>query len=237
MTEAEWLSGAVPWPLLAFVRDHASNRKQWLYAVGCCRRHEALFAHLSIRPTIETAERYADGLATGEELDRAYAETSTRPLDGGNVAFYAIHAGLALTRDLVRATAEFPQIPPARWAIDADEVSGLIAEAVISLAVRDGGDTAGRTAAMAERAAQTHLLREIIGNPFSPVAFDPSWRTSTAVALAEGIYADRAFDRLPILADALEDAGCDAAELLAHLRGDGPHVRGCWALDLVLGKS
>ena len=61
--------------------------------------------------------------------------------------------------------------------------------------------------------------------------------TSTAVTLARSIYAERAFDRLPILADALEDAGCDAADLLAHCRGDGPHVRGCWAVDLVLGKG
>jgi hypothetical protein len=81
------------------------------------------------------------------------------------------------------------------------------------------------------------LLRDIFGNPFRPVAVDPSWRTSTVVTLAEGIYADRAFDRLPILADALMDAGCDNADILAHCRGDGPHVRGCWVVDLVLGKS
>jgi hypothetical protein len=62
------------------------------------------------------------------------------------------------------------------------------------------------------------------------------WKSSTAAALAAGIYADRAFDRLPILADALEEAGCDNAEVLAHCRGDGPHCRGCWVVDLVLGK-
>ena len=81
------------------------------------------------------------------------------------------------------------------------------------------------------------LLRDIVGNPFRPAAFDPSWRISTAVALAEGIYADRAFDRLPILADALEDAGCGHPDVLAHCRGDGPHARGCWVVDLVLGKA
>jgi hypothetical protein len=69
------------------------------------------------------------------------------------------------------------------------------------------------------------------------VTFDPAWRTSTAVALAEGMYTDRAFDRHPVLADALEDAGCDSADVLAHCRGDGLHVRGCWVVDLVLGKS
>jgi hypothetical protein len=57
------------------------------------------------------------------------------------------------------------------------------------------------------------------------------------LVLATGIYADKAFNRTPILADALEDVGCTDAELLGHLRGPVPHVRGCWAVDLVLGKS
>jgi hypothetical protein len=78
-------------------------------------------------------------------------------------------------------------------------------------------------------------IREIFPNPFAPPRFDPAWRTSTVVALARGIYDERAFDRLPILADALQDAGCDNDDLLAHCRGPGPHVRGCWALDLCLG--
>jgi hypothetical protein len=77
----------------------------------------------------------------------------------------------------------------------------------------------------------------IFGNPFRPVAVDPAWLTSTVVQLAQGIYDDRAFDRLPILADALQDAGCDNDDVLNHCRGDGPHARGCWVVDLVLGKS
>ncbi len=81
------------------------------------------------------------------------------------------------------------------------------------------------------------LLRDIFGNPFRPVTFDPAWRTSTAVGVAEAIYADRTFDNLPVLADALQDAGCDHPDILTHLRDPGPHVRGCWALDLVLGKE
>ncbi|MBP3954249.1 hypothetical protein J8F10_02935 [Gemmata sp. G18] len=81
------------------------------------------------------------------------------------------------------------------------------------------------------------FVRDIFGNPFCPVAVDPSWLTSDVIALATGIYVERAFDRLPILADALQDAGCDNDDILNHLRGDGPHVKGCWALDLVLGKS
>lgn len=81
-----------------------------------------------------------------------------------------------------------------------------------------------------------HLLRDIF-NPFRPVALNPAWLSSTVVSIAAGVYDDRAFDRLPILADALQDAGCEDAGLLDHLRGDGPHVRGCWALDLILGKG
>jgi hypothetical protein len=86
-------------------------------------------------------------------------------------------------------------------------------------------------------AEQLAVLRCLAGNPFRTPVVRPAWVTSTVVGLVRGINADAAFDRLPILADALEDAGCDSADLLAHLRGDGPHVRGCWALDLVLGKS
>jgi hypothetical protein len=80
-------------------------------------------------------------------------------------------------------------------------------------------------------------VRDIFGNPFRPVTADPQWLTPTVVTLAQTIYADRAFDRLPILADALEDAGCDEADILTHCRADEPHVRGCWVVDLVLGKG
>jgi len=81
------------------------------------------------------------------------------------------------------------------------------------------------------------IIRCVFGNPFRPVAFDPNWRTSTAVALAQQIYASRDFSAMPILADALQDTGCDNAGILDHCRGPGPHVRGCWVVDLVLGKE
>jgi hypothetical protein len=80
-------------------------------------------------------------------------------------------------------------------------------------------------------------VRDIFGNPFRPVAVDPSWLTETVVALAEGIYQERAFDRMPILADALEDAGCDDADVLNHCRQPGEHVRGCWVVDLLTGRK
>jgi hypothetical protein len=91
--------------------------------------------------------------------------------------------------------------------------------------------------AVQEISAQTDLLREIIGNPFRPVAVDSAWLTSDVVALATGIYAEKAFDRMPILADALQDAGCENEDILTHCRGPGPHVRGCWVVDRLLGKE
>jgi hypothetical protein len=88
-----------------------------------------------------------------------------------------------------------------------------------------------------DRLRECALLRDVVGNPFRSVEFDPAWRTPTAVNLAQVAYAERRFDDLPVLADALEDAGCTDADLLGHCRGPGPHVRGCWAVDLLLGKE
>jgi hypothetical protein len=82
------------------------------------------------------------------------------------------------------------------------------------------------------------LARDIFGNPFRPVTFDPDWRTSTAVALAKQMYDSRDFGAMPILADALQDAGCDNDDVLKHCHdAKQVHVRGCWVVDLVLGKS
>ncbi|HJZ56598.1 MAG TPA: hypothetical protein VKE74_16650 [Gemmataceae bacterium] len=87
--------------------------------------------------------------------------------------------------------------------------------------------------------AQVQLLLDIFGPlPFRPVAVDPRWLTSDVVALARSIYDERAFDRLPILADALQDAGCENTDILGHCHDPQLfHVRGCWVVDLVLGKS
>lgn len=87
----------------------------------------------------------------------------------------------------------------------------------------------------AEKDFQQMLLHDLL--PATSPIFDSSWRIPAVVALAEAIYEDRAFDRLPTLADALEDAGCVNSDILKHCRGPGPHVRGCWVVDLILGKS
>jgi hypothetical protein len=88
-----------------------------------------------------------------------------------------------------------------------------------------------------EQRHQRRLALDVFGYVFHSAVLQPAWLTSAVPVLAEGAYDERAFDRLPILADALEDAGCTDAAILDHLRGPGPHVRGCWALDLILGKA
>ena len=109
----------------------------------------------------------------------------------------------------------------------------------MSATAREVGGVTG-----AEYPIQANLVRDIIGNLFHPVALDLAWQTPTVTALATATYEERMLpagtldpDRLAVLADALEDAGCDNADILSHLRGAGPHVRGCFVVDLLLGKK
>jgi hypothetical protein len=89
-----------------------------------------------------------------------------------------------------------------------------------------------------ERLRQVEIVRDVVGNPFRPAAFTPEWRTDTVVAIARGMYESRDFSAMPILADALQDAGCENEDILNHCRNPGQvHVRGCWVVDLVLNKS
>jgi hypothetical protein len=110
------------------------------------------------------------------------------------------------------------------WAAD----SPLQPLRVVIAAQRAVGPSEGKT--------HVDLLRCIFANPFRPITFNSAWRTSTVLALATGIYEEKAFDRMPILANALQDAGCDSADILDHCRGPGPHVKGCFVVDLILSK-
>jgi hypothetical protein len=85
--------------------------------------------------------------------------------------------------------------------------------------------------------SRRRVLIDIYGNWFRRITLKPRWRTADVLGVARGIYEDRAFERLPLLADALMDDGCDDEQVLGHCRGEGPHVRGCWVVDLVLGKE
>jgi hypothetical protein len=99
---------------------------------------------------------------------------------------------------------------------------------------------AWHAAESAEKRAQCALLRDVFGNPFRPVRAEPAWLAwdgGTVAKLAHAIYDGRRFSELPYLGDALEEAGCADETVLRHCRGPGPHVRGCWVLDLLLGKQ
>ena len=241
MDEEEWLTADDPASLLAFMRDEASDRKFRLFACGCCRLVWDRLTDGRSRSVVETVERRADGNASESELqlasqlaERAYGElrqyaagrlTEAR----GKMRHFVTEAfEVSGAAEAAWMTAsELPYIYPYPWMIDCG--GGPFDGASILLS-REGYDRVFR-----ERG---EVCRCVFGNPFRPAAFDPAWRSSDAMILARGIYDDRAFDRMPILADALQDAGCDSEELLNHLRApDAPHVRGCWALDLVLGKE
>ena len=222
MTETEWAASADPGAMVLALPTRAySARKSRLFVCSCCRRFWAV-APPCVRALVELAERYSDKRYTRERFDKGEvagalaALRNARPTSTGPEVC-AIEAAEHLFRR------HRDQRTAAAWAVRAatNDRRGLFA----------GRDR------RREQAVQAQLVRDIFGNPFRPVAFDPRWRIADVTALARGIYEDRAFDRLPLLADALMDAGCDDEQVLSHCRGDGPHVRGCWVVDLVLGKE
>jgi hypothetical protein len=225
VTEAEWLTCSDPQPMLDFLRGKASNRKLWLFACGCCRRHPPLLADARCRAALEVGERYADGEASPDELAEASEEAFCRRADLSG-------AGVS---EAIAIAAAFAVVDPAQR--DPNLGVMTVVEAV-QLSSSDLINAAGHGhSAEAERAGQCCVLRDVLGNPFRPVAVDPAWLTPRVVTLAEAIYQQRAFDQLLILADALEEAGCIDAAILDHLREPGPHTRGCWPLDAILGKT
>jgi hypothetical protein len=194
--------------MLEFLRGKASDRKLRLFAVACCRRIWHLLPDEASRRAVEVAERYADGQVTEEQLEEAGKRA-------GWAAAWAAHGDAA---------------EAAAWAASRREEAGWTSITAERAAFAETQDAT-------KRQFQSDLLRDIFGNTFRPVALDPSWRKPSVVKLARTIYEERAFDRLPKLADALAKAGCDNAEVLAHCREPGEHVRGCWVVDLILGKE
>jgi hypothetical protein len=176
------------------------------------------------RTAVKTAELYADALVNSQTLCLAcdsIANTDRRDFLAGEdgaalAAFY-----LAMDGDLIYIIGE-----------TVDYCCFAIAES------RFGGNQDIWEAAYSEqRVRSLRFLHDIFGNPFRPVTIDPRWLTSSVFDLSRAIYEERAWERMPVLADALMDAGCDNEEIINHCRGDGPHVRGCWVVDLLLGKK
>jgi hypothetical protein len=239
--------------MLEFLQDRASARKVWLFAVACCRRVWDLLTDEWSRTAVEVVERFVDGLATGEELQAApeaarNVVVSHAAAISHAVAVTGLNPTLAAFAALTAhsATVEVAYAPHPE---NAYQVSLTTLEArmfALGLDHRDYGmslsrDRAIRVARAPELKSQAHLVRDIFGPlPFRSVTVDPSWlgwNGGTVVQLVRSIYEERRFGDLPVLADALEDSGCSDPDILGHCRSGLDHVRGCWVVDLVLGKE
>jgi hypothetical protein len=239
VTEAEWLAATDPIAVLAFLHGRASARKLRLFACACCRHIWHLLPDERSRRAIEVMERHLDGRADAEEMRDA-----ARAAAAAGVAAFATYDESAASAAQIAGDPEGNApawMRPADAAMTAAENAACDAADAAAQAGSDP-DVAGRRVRWrAERLAQCQLLRDLFGPlPFRPApanSFVPAWNDRLVVKIAQGIYAESTFERLPVLGDALEEAGCSDRELLGHLRGPGPHVRGCWAVDLILGKE
>ena len=241
MTESQWLSSANPAPMLRHLGAKASARKLQLLGVACCRLIADHFDERMGR-LVDITERYAEGEASHGDWQAALRDTIRLvvPPDGTDPtpSDSSVYASRLALFGLFGTPPDAALEPVLNW--------------VVACAARAAAPGQVRAAEKDMRRRQADLCREIFGNPFLERTVVPEWMSTggsgifpgwmirvseTAKGLADGVQADQAFERLPILADALEEAGCTDTDLLAHLREPGLHVRGCWALDLVLGKG
>jgi hypothetical protein len=209
MTETEWLECADPQKMLEFLQGNVSERKLRLFACACSRREESALCSIGFQ-AIAIAEGMADGQSNKALRDQTEKAIQRLIPNDGTWSMYSIVC----------------------WALHIPKGRSYPLEDIMPYLV---GNLVQAGCMSAEKFLSA--IHEICGNPFRPLSFNPNWQTSTVQQLAAAIYQEKAFDRLPILADALEDAGCDSTDLLNHLRQPGEHVRGCWALDLVLGEK
>ena len=247
MTESEWLACTDPKPMLEFVRMKASDRKVRFYFCGGCHYIDHLFFRPESLTAVEVAERFADGNATQVELDRAEWDAES-PTFGYEFEKEGFTDSSSYKMAVVPRLVEMGALPESalsggEWQVDETVKRRLLAAAVLaefcaSPSPREA-DWGTRHLSQVDWPCRW-LFDCVFGNPFRPVVLDPAWIAwddGAARRIAQDIYEERGFDRLPILADALEDAGCTNPDILTHCRSAGPHVRGCWVLDLILGKE
>jgi hypothetical protein len=224
MTESEWQSCRDPQAMLKWLRDSekTSERKLRLFAVACARRVVHLSLEARSHRAVEMAEQFADGLTTNRMRGNAY-----------RLAKEAAHGAPAHCQNARYASAYAAHSNPIQAA------AGACSNGQMAMGYRVDGEYKADLHQQ-EKRPQCALLRDIFPTSFCPVTLDSTglnWNDSTIRKLAQAIYAERAFDRLPILADALEEAGCENEEILSHCRARSDHVRGCWLIDLLLGRE
>ena len=215
MTQAEWQATTDDWPgMLRALPGIGGSRKLRLWCVAWARAVLAVAA--GHPPFVKVAGWFTPTLLAGyaHEVDAA------ERFADGQLSRRALHA--AKTRS--GGPWNVFHLPAGHSRLSADRLVPFVAQFAAEFQLPPPGQLAA-------------LLRDVFGNPFRPAAFSPAWRTDTVLALAQQMYDTRDFGAMPIMADALQDAGCDNGDVLNHCRGDGPHVRGCWVVDLVLGKE
>jgi hypothetical protein len=249
MNETKWLACRNPQPMLSFLNGRASERKLRLFAVACCRRGGAAGTAAG-RGVLAVVERFADGLASREELAMAARKAggparsaAAAQLVGGGASASRLAGEAAGQRAYGLIYACYTRNPAAR----ARAIRRAVKELGYPNPSRIDARDAYLTAEDEERKRQTVILRDLFGNPFRPIQIDQAWlrwNAGTVIQLARLAYDERALPsglldtgRLALLADALEDAGCPDAEMLQHLRGSASHARGCWVVDAILSKD
>ena len=233
MTEEQWLSCTDPAPMLTFVGGVAADRPLRLFVVDCCRRLWHLFTDKPYRRAVEVAERFAERGAGVSEL----AAVNVLPVR------------------LAEWGTEGEGVGPlwcAGWFSNTytgalDSSSSPAAPAVLAMAASMGSAQAGAelcvpwaAALGVDQAVMATVVRDVVHAPYRSVFFKSSWlawHDGVLLKTARSMYDERRFGDLPLLADALEEAGCDNRDILDHCRSGGEHVRGCWVVDLLLGKS
>lgn len=230
MNEHDWIVSVDAGAMLEYALTIASERRLRLIACGLLRRHWDLLKFPRQRQAVEFSERWAYGTC---ELDQRPALEERLQTDAGDAPYfeaYLFQAAAALINESAAEAARQVRELTLQHAVrqEAEELPPGVNEARMIAAARG-----------IENRGQCQVLREVLGNPFRPCDIPPHWLSANAGAarhLAEWIVTENQFAELGILADALEDGGCDNEPLIRHLRQPTGHLRGCWALDLVRGQ-
>ena len=235
MTQHEWLIGTDPAALLVEVLGGCSQRKLRLFVCACARQLWERFRDPRSRRAVEVGERFADDQASEDERQAAWTAALEAQADATwDATLEAQAAAWTVRADVTEVAARVIGYVARLWARRV--ALGVACKGLSGEAVRE----ARAAADLVARARQCYLLRDVFGNPFRLPAADPrwlNWHGGTVRHIARAIYQERRFDEMPVLADALDDAGCDDAIVLDHCRNGGTHVRGCHVLDLLLGKE